>query len=60
MRRPFVLNARLNDLYKSEQNKYMANKLENARPLVNVKCPESYIFYKNQFHKKGTNESLGM
>lgn len=60
MRKPFILNARLNDLYKSEQNKYMANKLENAKPLVNAKCPESFMFYKNQFHKKNSKQNLGM
>ena len=60
MRRPFILNNRLNDLYRSEQNKYMANKLENAKPRVNSKCPESYIFYKNQFHKRNPKETIGM
>ena len=28
MRKPFVLNTRLNEIYKSEQNKYMAKKLK--------------------------------
>lgn len=60
MRKPFILNARLNELYKNEQNKYMAYKLENARPRVNIRCPESYLFYKNQFHKKGARDNLGI
>jgi hypothetical protein len=51
MRKPFILNARLNELYKSEQDKYMAKKLETAKPLVNSKCPESFHFYKNNFHR---------
>ena len=54
------MNARLNELYKNEQNKYMAYKLENARPRVNIRCPESYLFYKNQFHKKGAKDNLGI
>ena len=46
MRKPFILNMHLNELHKSEQDKYMARKLENAKPLVNARCPESIIFYK--------------
>ena len=60
MRKPFVLNARLNDIYKSEQDKYMAKKLGNAKPLVNAKCPESFTLYKNQFHRFGQKDSLCM
>ena len=29
MQKPFVLNFRLNALYKSEQDRYMAKRLEN-------------------------------
>ena len=60
MRKPFILNARLNELYKSEQDKYMAKKLENAKPLVNSRCPESFSFYRNEFHRFGPRENLGM
>ncbi len=60
MRKPFVLNARLNEMYKSEQDKYMARKLESAKPLVNSRCPESFIFYNTKFHKFGPKESLCM
>lgn len=58
MRQPFVLNRRLNELYKREQNQYMANKLERAKPLVNIKCPESFTFYKRKFHKS-PKENIG-
>jgi hypothetical protein len=60
MRKPFVLNARLNELHKSEQDKYMARKLETAKPLVNSRCPESFIFYNTKFHRFGPRENLGM
>ena len=59
MRKPFVLNARLNELYKSEQDKYMARKLESAKPLVNSRCPESFVFYAN-FHRFGYKDNKSM
>ena len=52
MRRPFIANMHLNELHKSEQDKYMAKKLGNAKPLVNAKCPESFTFYKLSFGRK--------
>jgi hypothetical protein len=57
MRKPFVLNTRLNEIYNSEQNKYMAKKLENAKSIVNSKCPESFLFYKYNFFKFGQKDS---
>ena len=60
MRKPFVLNARLNELHKSKQDKYMARKLEKAKNLVNLRCPESFIFYNTKFHRFGPRENLGM
>lgn len=58
MRKPFILNPRLNEIYKSEQNKYMATRLEKAKPLVKIDCPESFLFYKKQFHKPASKESI--
>ena len=54
MRKPFILNARLNDLYKSEQNKYMAKRLENIRASINSSCPESFIFFNSNNFRKPT------
>ena len=51
MRKPFILNIRLNALQKSEQDRYMAKKLENIKALVNSSCPESFIFYNSNFRK---------
>jgi hypothetical protein len=48
----------LNELHKSEQDKYMAKKLESAKPLVKTRCPESFQFYKSSFHKPGPKYSL--
>lgn len=59
MRKYFALNpGKLNQKYKSEQNMYLAKKLEEAKPLVNIKCPESFIFYKTKFHKHKVRNNL--
>ena len=49
MKRPFILNERLNAIYKYEQNLYLHNKLKNAKPTLKINCPESFKCYKNTF-----------
>ena len=51
MYKPFIFNKRLNDHWKTYNNEYMARKLQNVKPMINMKCPESFKFYQNQFHK---------
>ena len=51
MKRPFVLNARLNEIQRREQNQYMLRKLTKAKPIINTHCPESFNFYKKTFRK---------
>ena len=51
MKRPFILNERLNKIYKHEQNLYLHNKLKNAKPTLKIHCPESFKFYKKTFGK---------
>ena len=58
MRRPYVLNVKLNEIQRREQNHYMVRKLGKAKPIVNSNCPESYNFYKNTFRKNNTNLNL--
>ena len=53
MKRMKFLNLKIESKFQKEQNDYLTNKLKAAKPLVNIKCPESYIFYKTQFHKNG-------
>ena len=54
MQKPFVFNIRLNALYKSEQDKYMAKKLENIKASINSSCPESFIFFNSNNFRKPT------
>ena len=41
----------MNEQWTTLSNEYMAKKLQNAKTKINMKCPESFDFYKNRFHK---------
>ena len=51
MRKPFIPNMHLNERHKTEQDKYMAKKLETIKPSIKTRCPESFIFYNTIFRK---------
>ena len=56
MHKPFVINRHLNEHWRAENNEYMARKIQNAKPEVNMQCPESFKFYQNQFHRSISKE----
>ena len=58
MKRMQILNLKIEEKCQQQQNNYLYNKLKTAKPLVNIKCPESYTFYKTKFHKNGAEEDL--
>jgi len=58
MKKPFVLNEKLNTIHRYEQNLYLHNKLINAKPAISINCPESFKFYKRTF-RKFKKENLG-
>lgn len=51
MLKPMVFNRYLNAKYSVETNLLMKNKLERVKPQINMKCPESYSFYKYNFRR---------
>ena len=52
MRKPFIPNMHLNERHKTEQDKYMARKLEKIRASINSSCPESFLFFNsNNFRR---------
>ena len=58
MKKMKILNLKIEKKCQNEQNKYLYNKLKAAKPIVNIKCPESYIFYKTVFQKKGIFKNI--
>ena len=59
MQKPFVINRHLNEHWRAESNEYMARKIQNAKPEVNMQCPESFNFYKTQIHRSIIKTSKG-
>lgn len=51
MQKPIVFNRYLNKKWKEEDNETMLNKLSQVKIKVNIKCPESFHFYKTQFKR---------
>lgn len=51
MHKPIIFNRYLNSKWNVASNLLMKEKLETVKPKVNIKCPESFSFYKNTFHK---------
>ena len=51
MQRPIVFNRHLNSKWSSKNNEIMVEKLRNIKSTVDMECPESFKFYKTQFHK---------
>ena len=58
MKRSYNFYDRYSQLRQFLQNEYMAYKLSNAKPQVNIKCPESYIFHKTQFVRTLPNNNI--
>ena len=50
MQRPIVFNRHLNSKWSSKNNEIMVEKLRNIKSTVDMQCPESFKFYKKEFH----------
>ena len=54
MKRIKVLNKRIEQIFKKKQDEELINKLKTIKPTIDIKCPESYLFYKTQFNSYKT------
>ena len=57
MRKKYIFNKKLNEIYKFETNQLLKKKINKAKSLLNLKCPESYSSaqkqnLRNKFIKK--------
>lgn len=57
MRKQYIFNKKLNEIYKFETNQLLKKKINKAKSLLNLKCPESYSSaqkqnLRNKFIKK--------
>jgi hypothetical protein len=51
MQKPLVFNRHLTKKWAEKDNDLMTNKLTSVKTKVDVRCPESFFFYKTQFKK---------
>ena len=57
MRKQYIFNKKLNEIYKFETNQLLKKKINKVKSLLNLKCPESYSSaqkqnLRNKFIKK--------
>ena len=49
MKRIKILNKRIEQYFRKKNDQDLITKLKTIKPTINIKCPESYLFYKTQF-----------
>ena len=54
MKRIKILNKRIEQIFKKKQDHDLVTKLKTIKPTIDVKCPESYVFFKTQFYSYKT------
>ena len=52
MKKPFILNRKLNDIHKQEQNQYMMQRIGNVKSSIKMDCPESFLFFRRTHKSK--------
>ena len=59
MKRPNILNPKIEQIFRKKQNYNLFTKLRGMKPQVDIQCQESFIFYKTTFHSYKTQPSIG-
>ena len=52
MQKPYITNRKLHEIHFIEQNMYLTKKLAKSKSYINYECPESFLFYQNEFKQK--------
>jgi hypothetical protein len=50
MKRIKISNKRIEQIFRKKNDHYLIAKIRTIKPTINIKCPESYIFFKTQFN----------
>ena len=56
MLKQYIFNRLLNNRFKNEQNKLFSKRIQKAKSLLDLRCPESFTFYKTHF-KEGVSKN---
>ena len=49
MQKQYILNRKLNIAHKKKQDELLLNKIKKVRSAIDIKCPESFTFFKTSF-----------
>ena len=49
MQKQYILNRRLNLAHKKEQDKLLSLKIRKVKSSIDIKCPETFTFFKTSF-----------
>ena len=49
MQKQYILNRKLNIAHKKEQDKLLSLKIKKVKSLIDIKCPESFTYFKTSF-----------
>ncbi len=58
MQKQYILNRKLNAINYKKQNNILYHKITRAKSLLNIKCPESFLFFKSKDFKKGLTKNM--
>ena len=50
MKRIKISNKRIEQIFRKKNDHDLITKIRTIKPTINIKCPESYIFFKTQFN----------
>ena len=50
MKRIKILNKRIEKIFQKKSDQDLISKLKSIKPTINLKCPNSYLFFKTQFN----------
>ena len=58
MKKTNILNRKIEQIFRQKENHDLFVKLKTMKPLINIDCPESFLFYQTTFHSN-KNPKLG-
>ena len=58
MKKANILSPKIEQILRKKENHDLFVKLKTMKPLINIDCPESFLFYQTTFHSN-KNPKLG-
>ena len=59
MKKANILSPKIEQILRKKENHNLFIKLKSMKPLINIDCPESFLFYQTTFHSKKKKKNIG-